>query len=459
MNMFSLYRKTLPMLSNQLKLVSFSSFKRKKASHAYPDCKDELIRAIQESPWELYQNMVKRIQKKGALAPMPEFKPAVLMLQEELEKESVKKSVQENNCELESFRLNALQALFHISLNFSMTNDLSYPHVAPFSNRYPYLPTINAITTALEFLDIIQRMEHSNISKSYHTDRYRYHLTKMYELPTLKNGKFVYLPLTGGLYLKDFIKLRSVPLGFLGVSTTAVYNDAYWNGPLDFFHHDSNHIRRLDSYNQLSWKGKVPKTIIAKNYDSITYDVLPFLEIRLGDVEHTKNIKKLAMVLLFELFHEYAFALDLTQLKYAFEFKSGDPSPFEHMIDASFNPGDLEDLRMKDMNIQSGFNFFRENPNQPTARYFMDKSPNFIASCLNKLHGDFYDHPKRRSWSLPNMQHRTEKNIAEAAQMIAELLLGHEHNFTYEYLLEMAQDKVALEVYPGAPKEQSTLRL
>jgi len=48
------------------------------------------------------------------------------------------------------------------------------------------------------------------------------------------------------------------------------------------------------------------------------------------------------LVLLFELFYEYAYAIDPEQLKSAFEFKSGQPSPFEHMIDESFNAQELE---------------------------------------------------------------------------------------------------------------------
>ncbi len=67
----------------------------------------------------------------------------------------------------------------------------------------------------------------------------------MYDLPSKKNGKFVYLPLVGSLYLRDFIKCRPVPLGFIGVSANMIYNDAYRNGVEDFFFHDANHIRRL----------------------------------------------------------------------------------------------------------------------------------------------------------------------------------------------------------------------
>ena len=385
----------------------------------------------------------------GARAPMPEFKPAVKLLQDKLEGDSLKEVIHQSKGILEPLRIKTLQELFHISLNFSITTDPAYPHRQPFIGRYPYLPTINAIASALSFLDIINRREYEGISASYHTDRYRYHLMHMYDLPSQENGKFVYLPLVGSLYLRDFVKLRPVPLGFLGVSTQMVFNDAYWNGTDDFFFHDVNHVRRLNSHNQQSWQNRKPVEAIEKDYDFITQTVLPALEIRLGDSDNEQDIKKLGLVLLFELFHEYAYALDLEQLKSAYEFKSGDPSPFEHVIDESFNPEELEKLRLPNSNLKSGFVFFKHNTKEPTVRYFMDRGPNFIASCLNKLNNFFYDSPWRPSWSLPKKENRTAENIAKAAFQVADLLFQKKHSYTYEKLLEMARDTRALEIYPG----------
>lgn len=418
-------------------------------SKLYPDTSEALMQAIQESPWELYQQMVKRIEKWGALAPMPEFRPAVKFLQEQLETDSLKEVVHQSKGILEPFRNKAQQELFHISLNFSVTTDPAYPHRQPFVGRYPYLPTIHALVNALSFLDIIKRREYEGLSAPYHTDRYLYHLTQMHNPPTQKNGKFVYLPLVGNLYLRDFIRLRAVPLGVLGVSSQMVFNDAFWNGPADFFIHDVNHVRRLDSYNQQSWKNRQPVEAIEKDYDFISQIILPAVEIRVGDSDHQQDIKKLALVLLFELFHEYAYALDLEQLKAAYEFNSGDPSPFEHIIDDSFNPQELENLRMSDSNLKSGFTFFKQNKKEPTVRYFMDRGPNFIASCLNKLNNYFYDAPWRPSWSLPKKENRTAENIAEAALLVADLLFKN-HPYTIEGLQEKARDTRVLEVYPGA---------
>ncbi len=427
-------------------------------SGLYPDTGKDLIRAIQESPWELYKQMVKRIEDWGALAPMPEFRPAVNHLQNKLESDALKNMIRQNEGILEPFRIKALQDLFHISVDFSATEDPAYPHCQPFADRYPYLPTIHAIVNALSFLDIINRMEYEGISAPYHTDRYRYHLTHMYDLPSEKNGKFVYLPLVGSLYLRDFLKLRPVPLGFLGVSTQMIFNDAYWNGAEDFFYHDVNHVRRLNSYNQRAWTNQNPLEIIAKNYDFINQMILPALEVRLADSNHEQDIKKLSLVLFFELFHEYAYALDLEQLKAAYEFKSGDPSPFEHIVDKSFKPEELEKIRMPNSNLESGFTFFKHNPKDPTVRYFMDRGPNFIASCLNKLNNYFYDSPWRPSWSLPKKENRTAENIAEAALLVADLIFQNKHIYTKEGLLEMAKDTKALEIYPGNASKRPKIR-
>ena len=47
------------------------------------------------------------------------------------------------------------------------------------------------------------------------------------------------------------------------------------------------------------------------------------------------------------------------QLKAAFAFKSGQPSPFEHMIDESFNAQELKKLRLPNSNLNSGFTFLK----------------------------------------------------------------------------------------------------
>lgn len=130
-------------------------------------------------------------------------------------------------------------------------------------------------------------------------------------------------------------------------------------------------------------------------------------------------------------------------------FKSGEPSPFEHIIDESFKPEELEKLRLPNSNLKSGFGFFQQSTKEPTVRYFMDRGPNFIASCLNKLNNYFYDSPWRPSWSLPKMEKRTATNIAKAALLLADILFEKKHSFTHESLLEMAKDTKALEVYPG----------
>ena len=107
--------------------------------------------------------------------------------------------------------------------------------------------------------------------------------------------------------------------------------------------------------------------------------------------------------------------------------------------------------------------FFKNNTKEPSVRYFMDRGPNFIASCLNKLRHYFYDSPWRPSCSLPKKENRTAENIAEAALQLADLFFQKKHSYTYEKLLEMARDTKALEIYPGdrskRPKRRSEIKL
>lgn len=409
----------------------------------------DLLGHIREEPFSLYKVLAKRIEKQGALTPMPEFQPVVTSLQNTLESREVLSTITDCDPRLGILHNHALIQLFSITFKFKITNHADYPHVPPYNEPYPYIPTIMAIVNALAFLDTYTRAQSQDVSKLYHSDRYFYHLYHMHHLPSLKNGKPIYLPVLGELYLRDFIKLRPIPLGLIGVEPAqAIFADAYLNSPLDFFVHDLNHTRRLDSYNQRAWKMDKPLHKMAENYHFVIYHILPALEITVVDTLQERIIKKLALVLFFELFHEYAFAVEKTQLKFAFDFNSGDPSPFEHMVDDTFKESELEKLRMTNRNLQSGFSFFRQHTKAPLNRYFMDKGPNFIASCLNKLRGNFYDNPLKRSWTLPSMEHRTPENLAKAALTVADICFQGQHSYTYETLLKKASDTSYLEVYP-----------
>ena len=411
-------------------------------------------REITSDPLNAYKQFAQRIEQDGGLAPIPEFKPVVEYLQETLESKTTLDFVNGGTSSLKQTHHLACLKLFHLKFRFQHTADKHYPHVSPHKAPYPYLPSLHAIFNALEFMDLFVREHYNPIAPLYHTDRYYYHLNHAYKLPTTTNGAFFYLPVTESLTLDDFINLRAAPIGLLGVAKEPIFADGYYNSPFDFLIHDANHIRRLDSYNRIMFKSRLlsPQEAIFQSHELIKEKVLKGIKIDSSLTKEETTLRKCMRVLYFELLHEYAFAFDEQQLKQAYSHLPDDPSPFEHMVDDTFDEDQLEVLRLPNKNLRSGFSEYKKKNSyffeEPTIRYFMDKGPCFITSAYNKLNNGFYDTKYHRDLTLPPMNERTPEIIAKAALRIADTIFS-DHPYRLDTLIAVIQSKKMLEVYPN----------
>lgn len=109
---------------------------------------------------------------------------------------------------------------------------------------FPYKATILLIEHMLQVIDVYYRYisSHTNeFPRYYHNIRYRYYLTYMLDDAFPENIVF---PTIHSIGATDLIKIRCVPILFLGVVTEPTHADQYKNTPLDFWAHDVQHIRR-----------------------------------------------------------------------------------------------------------------------------------------------------------------------------------------------------------------------
>lgn len=352
------------------------------------------VKKICQNPIEEYKKYKKRIEENGMLASFPEFKPVIDYLNSYLCRKEILDYIYSKNL-VKQYELLHMK-IQSITLVFDISED--YPHKPPYDNPYPYHPTILVIQSILEFIDIIVYDLYKDLKPLYHTDRYIYHSYSIY------NSEFIYFPTIEELSMKDFIDVRIAPIGFIGVVTEPIFADGYYNSPLDFWFHDINHTRRLQSYNNIDlcsiniWKNNSMK--IKKCYEKIE------------DID----IRKLFICFVFEIVHEYAFTLSEHFFDVIMNHNIGDPSPFEHIVDDNFK-NDIEKYRMNNGNIKSGYSFTKNN----RIRYFFDKGPNVITSFKNKLINCFYDCRYSRNKDLPLIENRTDENIKKAVDIFIDL--------------------------------------
>lgn len=405
------------------------------------------LREIVENPVGAYKEFKHRLKTDGPLAGFPEFQETVEYLLKEMHAPDVMDLVKNNQALWSMHNVTKLK-LLHLNLIFE-NKEISYPHTPPFTHPYPYFPSICTIKDALEFFDTVERVTKKNIPPLYHSDRYLYYFHPV--LLSQERDGFVLIPTHHNLSISDFIKVRSTPIGFVGVSVQSVFADGYYNSPLDFLIHDVNHVRRLKTYNDLyALKHKCGSKRFSIFDQLVKTVILPSIEINDFQTREEQRLRKMLAILWFELLHEYAFTPDRDSLTQAFKHHSGAPSPFEHMIKSGFDPKDLEVLRMPNNNLESGFMREKEVKEQTIIRYFFDKGPNFLTSAYNKVKNSFYDNKFERNLEyLPALEERTPLLVAKAAQRLWAILEDKEPVPDLFWLLEIIQSKTSLEKYPN----------
>ncbi|MDF1655781.1 MAG: hypothetical protein P1U34_11775 [Coxiellaceae bacterium] len=393
------------------------------------------------------KTLVARIEARGALTPMPEFEPAVIAMLETLESDKTQEQVDKQGELAKEMVCHAQRQLLHLTLQFRGF-DLDYNYKPTYGGQFPYIPSMMTIANVLALLDALTRQRYDGLPMHYHVERYLYRMHEMHHLPSCANSKPVFLPVLFDLSLVELIQVRPLQLGLVGVLTDeAVFADGHFNPPSDFFFHDFSHLVRMVTFNEQARAGESVSACINKEAAFLHEKLLPAIKVTADDSYHDRNIKQLMTVLLFEIFHESAFAVNREQIAKAFAFESGDAAPFEYMSTSDFPHERLEILRCKTANLVSGSGLF-SSKDRVEVRRFMDTSPNFLANAYHRLHTGFYDRKEARADDLPAMEQRSAYNIAEAALRVADICLPG-HSYTLDQLKAKAVDRRSLEGYPG----------
>lgn len=383
----------------------------------------EYEKQILNDPVKEYQKYSKRLKMQGPNASFPEFKPVIDEIWDYLFSAELRAHLQ--TYPILKFEYNeVVTMLSHLNLKFSYENKAAYPYLQAYNGIYPYRPSLEAIEASIRLFDKIERLTNSETVALYHFDRYAYHKHSLFSDPEV-----VVFPTTKSLSFADLIRVRSVPIGLLGVSLKTLRVDRYNQSPLDFWYHDINHIRRLVAYLKIKTKAAKnlkEKFLIYKEMDLfIENTIMPNIaKLPKGSAEQDIALRRIVRLLFFEILHESAVVADEESILSDL-IRSGDvKTPYELMLlpNTQFN---IEDLRTATGNIESGANVLSSKnlDNQSLMiHYFFDRDLGLLANVYNKLNFGYYDEPDSVNPLVVPESYRKAKYIARAAQMIFEIL-------------------------------------
>jgi hypothetical protein len=333
----------------------------------------DFIKGLTNDPLQGYQGLRERLLRDGPNAAFPEFRSVVEYLELELQSDPLAAKLCQENPHLAAYWSIALK------------------NIQDLPRDCPYLTTFYAIEKAVEFFDVLRRTEMGDKAPPlYHSAHYEYYLhSLMGEVPD-----HIALPTMAPLGSTEFLKLRGVPIGFLGVHTESIRVDGFHQTPYEMFIHDVNHSRRM--YQLLkeaaNKKGIPEQAYYAQSTNFIQNVLLPLFTVSKSDTPRTKGLKLVLKMLLFEYLHEESFPADPDILRVELLRAPRQRVPFERIE--------------KDREIV----------------YYTDVRPTPINYTYRKLAHDYYDEPEDRMASIVPPEARTREVVVEAAAEVLKAL-------------------------------------
>ncbi|MCE9508421.1 MAG: hypothetical protein K8R48_08965 [Alphaproteobacteria bacterium] len=333
-----------------------------------------LVDAITKDPIGHYEAYQSRLEKYGREAPFPEFGAVIgLLLLKLLENREVIKLAQENPS-IAAFRVLTLKRLLDVR-----RSKKNLP-------AYAYTKTIDAIERGVEFFDIVQRVLHPAQSpKLYHSHRYEYYLHYL----TAQISDHVFFPTIAPLGVTDLLKVRGVPISFIGINTEIERVDGFHQTPYEFLIHDVNHSRRMLQFfrEEAARRGDSMEDFCRRNSRYVRETLLPLFCIKKSDDAATRKKKKITKMVLFEILHEDALPADPAVIKAALLRPPLQLTPFEKI------DGD-------------------------SVAYIMEPGATTLAYVFRKLAHTFYDAPEDRRGYIVEDCFRSRDAILEAAKRL-----------------------------------------
>jgi len=249
----------------------------------------EWIRESVKNPLDIYRGLRARFQLNNDSpdTPVPELLPVVEYVRSQMATAPMNEKCS-NNVALASMRDQLLHKLHHVTMqNGPMC---------------PYAPTLRILFEAVGFFDVACRTEMT--LSTHFQKKYWYRCEElMRRIPDA-----IIIPTFDNISATDLMKIRGVPLYFIGVSTEPVYVDEFWQSPLEFLIHDLNHAwKMLDMDDRfLQKRPELSRVELMNESNKFIQEYLPSIAILKTDSEQQKEMKKLKKILLFEVCHEDA---------------------------------------------------------------------------------------------------------------------------------------------------------
>jgi hypothetical protein len=382
-----------------------------------------IIKNLCDNPLETYFNMRERLQKYGATASFPEFKPTVSSLIQKIFQDEDTITYIESNPSLKITLDQLCGELLAIQLEGRY--------------MYPYKATILVIEGMLKLLDTVIRLKSNMTIPYYHHFRYRMYFTWLLDdaLPNV-----IIFPCISYMGATLLIQTRCVPIALLGVIKDTALADRYPNTPLDFFMHDVQHWRRMVQedqryfdiitkhkyyYTQRSPMNMLKIDDLYEEMYNLSIKLLNLYKIVSGDSDQVKNYKKLKKLIIFEVCHEKGWPL--TKFSLCRNIPLGyDVYPIEIMT-------------------------LNQDTNNMTVYHKKITDPTTLSNLYHKLRHGFYDNPADPMNEIVSPKYRNARDIATAAH---ELIIELECNKSYELneLIGLTQDKTGAEEFLEVPQ-------
>jgi hypothetical protein len=394
----------------------------------------KFIKNIIEKPLESYNAFSQRFSENrfNTNTSFPELFPTVNKILTQLFEDDINTICKDNEL-LVGFRDKVVNSLRHVSLK----------------NRTfcPYLPTVNAIFNSIAFFDVVARhkkefykdinpneiIEHDPKEKAnaaYHMYKYQYRMDELLS----KVPDEIIIPTFANLSATDLMKVRGVPIRFVGLSKDFIYVDEFEQSPEEFLMHDINHSYRMmiedERYLETS---QISKEEFLSKQNTFINDYLPTIKISASDNEKTKEIKKIKKIILFEIFHEEAKPFLPEIVLESLLKKEGGETKFElPVIDEKTNYLDIVDV--------------------------LDTEISTLSYVRNKLQCGFYDKVDKQNTQIVNPKYRKSDFIAEAAfDMVYEMsiLLDKKVDVDFEYILKRVCSVGPNNIYEPIEKDEN----
>jgi hypothetical protein len=394
---------------NHHKEIIFHTLAKTSVEHEMNFNETNFIKGIIANPVESYNHFNQRFidNKFNTNTSFPELFPTVNKVLDQLFSEDINIMCEKNEI-LIGFRDKVVNSLRHVSLK----------------NRTfcPYLPTISAIFDSIAFFDVVARhkkefykdinpneiIEHDPKEKAnaaYHMYKYKYRMDELLS----KIPDEIIIPTFTNLSASELMKVRGIPVRFVGLSKDFIYVDEFEQSPEEFLMHDMNHSYRMmiEDEKYLAAHNMSKEDFLIKQ-NAFINDYLPSIKISEHDNEKTKEI------ILFEICHEDAKPLFAETVLEALVKKEGGETKFElPIIDEKTHYLDIVDV--------------------------LDTEISTLSYVRNKLQCGFYDKINKQNTQIVNPQYRKSDFIAEAAfDMVHEMsiMLNKKVDINYEYLLK-----------------------